>query len=331
MNIIILRYEINANINTQKNATMRTTNVTMTIEDVKVLMTSNISKQRKVNALKSANFSIADINNLFFFYSNFKPELTENDLTFGVEIETLAPSRDMLAMYMHAKCILAKSEYYNHNDNDTYYKVVSDGSVKDVNDTSVHSAEIVSPILKGVAGMQSLKKVCDAISDQTRVNKTCGLHVHIGVEHYKIENWHNLYINTYRLEKIIDGFMPKSRHDNLYCKKMNGNYIFSDYESQIKACRNTNDISRVFRSDRYFKINPESFARHSTIEFRQHSGTTDFEKISMWVSFLRKLVLFSQKSLVENVYCVNDIPFLNESEKAFFTTRTNKLTRLQTA
>lgn len=304
---------------------------TMTIEEVKVLMTSNLSRTAKTRALKAANYSQQDINNLFFFYANYKPELTENDLTFGVEIETLATDRDALAMFMHSKGIMAKSEYYNHNDNDTYYKVVSDSSVKDLNDNSVESAEIVSPILKGEAGMKSLQKVCETIADQTRVNKTCGLHVHIGVKHYKIENWQNLYINTYRLESIIDGFMPKSRHNNGFCKSMRNSHRFNDYEYQIKRCQTTNDISYLFNHDRYFKINPESFARHSTIEFRQHSGTTDFEKISMWVSFLRKLVLFSQKSLVENVYCVNDIPFLNESEKAFFTARTNKLNRLQTA
>ena len=36
---------------------------------------------------------------------------------------------------------------------------------------------------------------------------------------------------------------------------------------------------------RYFKLNCQSFFRHGTIEFRHHSGTTDFAKIKNWILF----------------------------------------------
>ena len=34
---------------------------------------------------------------------------------------------------------------------------------------------------------------------------------------------------------------------------------------------------------RYHKLNLESLVRHGTVEFRQHSGTVDGEKMANWV------------------------------------------------
>lgn len=49
---------------------------------------------------------------------------------------------------------------------------------------------------------------------------------------------------------------------------------------------------------RYHKVNLSSFWRHHTVEFRHHSGTTDFAKISNWVRLLSRLIEFSRHSEV---------------------------------
>ena len=41
---------------------------------------------------------------------------------------------------------------------------------------------------------------------------------------------------------------------------------------------------------RYCKVNLKSFRRHGTIEFRHHSGSTDFEKISNWIILTQAIV-----------------------------------------
>lgn len=301
---------------------------TMSISEVQQLMQDNsLSTMQKINRLKAANFRKTDIENLLFNYGlsvvRGQAEMTENGLTFGVEIETLCRDRFMLETALNNAGVKTYYQSYNHKDSKEFFKIVTDSSVNRIDDEFKQDAEIVSPILKGQKGMQALKQVCDVLATETRVNRSCGLHVHIGAEKFNMKQWHNLYINIYRLESLIDSFMPESRRDNDYCEKLHGREIFENYEEKIKRCENVYQIEDMFFSSRYFKINPCSYSRHKTVEFRQHGGTTDFNKISMWVSFLRKLVVFSRGNVVENVNEINDIPFLSDAEKRFFKSRQN--------
>ncbi len=241
------------------------------------------------------------------------------NFTFGVEIECINVNKAILVERLREKGVQAFVQGYNHNDNDTYYKIVTDGSL-----TGRDTAEIVSPILKGAKGLESLRIVCETLQEiGATVNRSCGLHVHIGASTFDIHRWRNLYVNYARLEPIIDGFLPKSRraNNNTFCKSIS---LLPMIENEILRCNDTYDIRRVFGS-RYYKVNMEAFFRHNTIEFRQHSGTIDYKKISMWLSFLQKLVTFSKNSNVENVTTIEQIPFLSESEKAFFKARQEQL------
>ena len=78
--------------------------------------------------------------------------------------------------------------------------------------------------------------------------------------------------------------------------------------------------------NRYFKVNACSYSRHRTIEFRQHQGSTDFEKISNWVNFCAKLVAWSKKNVLSSeASSIDEIPFLTAKEKSFFKSRAEVL------
>ena len=68
---------------------------------------------------------------------------------------------------------------------------------------------------------------------------------------------------------------------------------------KIDAARTLDQVRNIF-SNRYHKINTQAFARHRTIEFRQHSGTFEAAKIENWILFLHNLVDFSKGFSVEN-------------------------------
>jgi len=123
---------------------------------------------------------------------------------------------------------------------------------------------------------------------------------------------------------VIDDFIPisRKRNNNSYTK---GFTQISDFENKIQAAGSLQAIERIFGSSRYYKINPKSYAAHNIIEFRQHSGTVEFEKISNWVRFLNNLIDFSQRNTVTNATLQGLAAFNNQEIMNYLTHRTNKL------
>ena len=236
-------------------------------------------------------------------------------LTFGVEIECYNFTRQSLIEKGSEKGLAVHSEGYNHEDNHHYYKIVSDGSL-----TGENSNEVVSPILKGNKVKSSLKAICEALAEcDARVNRSCGLHVHIGAANISDEHYCRIVRNYQALELVIDSFMALSRRAN------NNGYSRSLRGIDFSNCTTKREIAEAMNDDRYFKVNATAYYRHHTIEFRQHQGTTDYEKISNWVVFLAKLVEYSEKKEITTCNSIEEIPFLKESEKQFFINRRNAL------
>ena len=240
-----------------------------------------------------------------------KGEFDFSKLTFGVEIECYNFYRNSLIEVGRNNGLSVRSEGYNHDDNQHYYKIVSDGSLEGTN-----ANEVVSPILKGTKGMNSLETICKALAEvDAKVNRSCGLHVHIGAERMSDEHYCRLVRNYQRIERAIDSFMPNSRRAN------NNGYCHSLVGINFENCTTKREIAQAMHNDRYFKVNAIAYNRHKTIEFRQHSGTTDYEKISKWVMFLAKLVEYSFKNECSECNTIEEIPFLKESEKEYFINR----------
>ena len=207
-------------------------------------------------------------------------------------------------------------EGYNHTDNNHYYKFVSDSSIRGEN-----PIECVSPVLTGKMGMKSLETCCKALNEaNAQVNKSTGLHVHIGAQNLSDEAYINVFKNYQKLERVIDTFMANSRRANnsQWCRTLQG--------KDFTRCTTKLDIFDVMNGNRYYKVNACSYSRHKTIEFRQHQGSTDFEKISNWVNFCAKLVAWSKKNVLSSeVNSIDEIPFLTAKEKSFFKSRAEVL------
>lgn len=231
-------------------------------------------------------------------------------LTFGVEIECNV-RRDRVEACATPAFNFAY-EGYNHTDNRSYYKFVTDGSVR--GDSPI---ECVTPILENTTdGFKSLEVCCKCLNDAGAVvNTTCGLHVHVGVGEYTGEEIVNIYKNYQSLERLIDRFMAESRRgDNAYYA---GSMLGYDFNTD----HNADDLVRHL-GGRYFKVNPMAYDRHRTVEFRQHQGSTDYKKISMWVNFCCKLVEWSKSNVLDcEVSDINEVPFINDEEKTFFAGR----------
>ncbi|MBD9179354.1 MAG: amidoligase enzyme [Odoribacter splanchnicus] len=236
---------------------------------------------------------------------------------FGVEFEAYNVTKEKLNNALNSAGIRCRIEGYNHNDSETSWKIVSDASLHGNN-----TFELVSPILKGESGIQELEKVCRILNEcGAKVNKSCGTHVHMDARNMPLKTWKNIYKNYARLENVIDAFMPLSRRDNFYCNSFRN---IRNFESKINSATSLNEIATIFGSRRYYKINPVSYSRHNTCEFRQHSGTIEFEKIGTWVRFLNNLIDFSANNLITEATLEGLKQFNSTEIVNFFKTRTNK-------
>lgn len=203
--------------------------------------------------------------------------------TYGIEIEAYNIDRHILAQAMNEAGIETVVEGYNHVTRN-HWKIVTDASLQ-----GNKTFEIVSPILRGENGLDQIRTVCRVLNEKNaKVNRSCGLHVHHDAHDFKARNFENLFILYRRAEKTIDSFMPISRrgNNNRFCRSIKDH-----------------DGTRRLFADRYYKLNLSSFHRHGTVEFRQHSGTVEAEKIINWVILTQKMVEHSRssKNRVKNI------------------------------
>lgn len=237
--------------------------------------------------------------------------------TFGVEIEC-----DVYRRNLETEAAATGFAHYYHTagystchiDNHRTFKFVHDGSLIGSN-----PIEAVSPVLSGRDGKAALKLACDTLNRAgAAVNRSCGLHVHIGAADLTSEQYANVFANYYYLESLIDSFMAPSRRTNHYAKPLRG--------LDVARMTSRTSVQCEMRHDRYYKVNCMSYDRHKTIEFRQHQGTTNFTKMYNWVMFCGKLVEWSKSHrLTAPVTSIDGIEFLTKAEKKFFKARIETL------
>ena len=238
----------------------------------------------------------------------------DNYRTYGVEVEFISPlsqrelveeinrnsrnhNSQSLADLQFDMPIVCISSY--SNDDSSIWRIKTDGSVSGRG----HGLELVTPVLKGEMDMLRLRKILTWLEEiGCTVNRTCGLHVHVGVSDWQVSQFKNLAKRYMKFETAIDTFMPRSRRSsqNSYCQS-NAKYLANEirYRSQFDTCdlagmftkinkaRTAKDVSTAIQprghSGRYVKLNLHSFWTHGTVEFRHHSGTICGDKIDNWV------------------------------------------------
>ena len=299
-------------------------------DTLKAIALSNMPQSAKIKEMQkvgkmSASAARTQIETIIFMNRGCKTTATVAEVaealrfTIGVEIECFNINKDAIIRTLKAKRVKAIATGYNHTDYEDTYKLGSDCSIH-----GYDSCEVVSPILHN---LNSLKKVCDVINEAgAQVNKSCGLHVHFGAKDFTIAQWVRIIRNYGAIEEIIDSFMPQSRryNDNQYCRSIRA---IAESHTLINATDMT-DIYDAFNSDRYRKVNVMAYRGHRTIEFRHHSGTTDFKKIENWINFLRNLIEYSiNNETIISASSIDEIPFLTAAQKRYFNERRETLNR----
>jgi len=252
---------------------------------------------------------------------------------FGIEIELVAPIRaHQLASKIIEAGVSCYSESYNHTTPSGYWKITTDASVNassgQLRRNLSETMELVSPPLSGEEGFRQLKVICEVLKAvRADVNKTCGLHVHHDAIEFKTSSLRNLqgvfaarlYDAYAEYEGVIDHIVSASRrgNSNIFCRShrgyesaFNAKATRVGYKGETKQAMTLEEAKYAYCAkdhyagrdevSRYAKVNLNALSRHGTIEFRQHNGTIDFEKIKNWVVFTQLFMLKAINTTLRN-------------------------------
>jgi len=178
-----------------------------------------------------------------------------------------------------------------------------------------------------------LTSVCRVLNRLScRVNIDCGLHVHVGIRpldetQAQSHNWTANSISTFhntgryytegledeisavvwydvayrysRQQHLINRTLPPSRTNNRYCNPISVNEFDNLHanDATIEGLKRLT-ISPNNTSGKFSTINFQTWSR-GTVEFRQHSGTIEAEKIMAWCKLIRTIVNWSITNRVE--------------------------------
>lgn len=257
--------------------------------------------------------------------------------TFGFEAEFFGITPQVAENAMRALGFDCEYEDYNHRVSATKWKIVYDQSVNGQGTGLGRGIELVSPILRGEDGLAlALLAVNTLQAAGGRTDKSCGLHVHIGMDGLtgkEVVKVVDLYAaNQEHVNKLI----ARSRWTNIYCQPMS-NYTrnsravanFDNATTERATSSARHDLQYV---DRYHAVNLHAYFKYGTIEFRQHQGTLNGEKLTSWIKFLLALVEkgSSMADASENFNSLegllNAVPLHSET-RTFLTRRAERLER----
>jgi hypothetical protein len=204
------------------------------------------------------------------------------ELTFGVEIET----------YVKDDSGLRIGNYHGSPVQVPYlpagWTAQNDASIRAPRGYT--ACEIVSPILRGKAGIEQVKQVVETLRVHGhRVNESCGVHVHVG--------WVMLDANGNQLhdrngDKVLYGAdrlatlitIASYLEAGLYSITGSRKREAGTYCKSVKKAGSATKAEQIGRSDRYNLLNTTNlYGNKKTVEFRCFSGSVDATKIVGWI------------------------------------------------
>jgi hypothetical protein len=246
----------------------------------------------------------------------------------GVTMTKKYQSKDYGKIIKSARGFAVEVECYSKDDYNAVNEFVEESLPEEIGvstDGSLNNngVEFQTPILKGAKGETLLKDFCNSlVREGFYVDKTCGLHVHIdGAKDFtnqklkntsgdmRLKNFKNLFATYYILDDVISNFLPMSRRQNNYCKRLSNDYNLkevmsvysqSDFEKIWYRCDDLNRIDemkkRKCNETRYHGVNMHCLLWQNHLEVRYHSGTIDKNKILFWVELNLAIVNYAVKN-----------------------------------
>ncbi len=203
---------------------------------------------------------------------------TLSSLTFGIEIECIGLNTHQAARALQTNGYACANEGYTHNVMRTW-KVVTDGSLSSRNG----ACEVVSPPLRGNDGLNEIRSVMKVLRDAgARVNVSCGMHIHIGVDSLTRTQQANLIKAHQRFQPAWDALLTERRvADGRWASRRN----VTNADRLAEQWETSTDVRTLSRqTNRYHALNINSFYKYGTFEFRLHHGSLNGKNATAWIA-----------------------------------------------
>jgi hypothetical protein len=204
---------------------------------------------------------------------------------FGFEAEFFGMEQNEAAEVLTENGIYTEDDGYHHRTVD-YWRITEDGSV------SQEGCELVSPILhsRKKPDMDVSRLALSVLQRHGgRVNRSCGLHVHHNLRGKKVADVAETVAHWAAFQPLIEKLLPASRWSGSYSNSMrDGGNWYRSVTTRYGAEHAASSLSGG-PWGRYHAVNLQAITDHGTLEYRQHSGTLNGDKLEMWVLFTRAL------------------------------------------
>lgn len=149
-------------------------------------------------------------------------------------------------------------------------------------DWEIDGIELVSPILEE-GEFDCIDLTCEIFRDKVEIDRTCGLHIHIGVKDRELtlEQLKWIGLKWLRIEKTLSSLDYYNR-ESMANKPLTG---YSDLRAAKNALSKERFIEAINRRGRHMLLNFEALKEHGTIEFRGFKSTLMPDRIRHLVEF----------------------------------------------
>jgi hypothetical protein len=218
-------------------------------------------------------------------------------LRFGIEIETVGQSKDLVARAIHSVVGGTVSGNVDgagvRDPQGRIWRVVNDGSL-----SGIRNGEIVSPILT-YADLDTLQEVIRAVRNAgCRADDSTGIHIHVDGSRFDAKAVVNLVKTINKQEFLIERALGiREARLGRYCKPIDQQFLRKIERSRPRTLE---DVSRAwygrnnprpnrYDESRYHGLNLNSLFFRGTVEFRYFNGTLHAGEVKAYVQFVLAL------------------------------------------
>ena len=200
---------------------------------------------------------------------------------------TYRPSEEVYDPY----CVVGVEIEVEYGNNRAYapdrslWKTASDGSLRE------GGLEYVTEPMFGEDLVTALVQIEQGlISHKANISFRCGLHVHVDVSGFSIDQLLSFITLVGMVEPALFEYVGKERANNIHCLPFSDTGNVLPWLNGIKYGQTTKEILQsVKKLCKYSGFNVLPILTQGSVEFRHHRGTYSKEAILNWINILLKL------------------------------------------